>query len=162
SPNTAPPNTAANTGNNREISVAPAICPAIGNKIANDPQDVPVEKAMNPAITKTITGKRDRLTLDDSTIPAKYVPVPRSSIKNVITQDKINIATAGNLDLAPSITPVLKCFVVSCFLFTCREYNINVVISPIIPPQNNAKLTSASPNIFINVFSPSTAPRPVK
>src|SRR5699024_7699127 len=152
SPNTAPPNTAANTGNNREISVAPAICPAIGNKIANDPQDVPVEKAMNPAITNTITGKRERLTFDVSIIPAKYVPVPSSSIKHVTAQTKINIPKAGNLELAPSISPVLKCFAVSCSIFTCREYYINVVISPITPPQNNGKLTSASPYIFINVF----------
>lgn len=68
SPNTAPANTEAMTGSNIDTSVVATICPAIGNKIPNEPHDVPVANAINPAKTNTIKGKNDIFKDDFATI----------------------------------------------------------------------------------------------
>ena len=75
---------------------------AIGTKIENVPQDVPVENAIKIAMKKMITGMNATPVVDRFSVVLKNAPMPRRSVMPFNVQANVRIKIAGIIILAPS------------------------------------------------------------
>src|SRR5690625_1605507 len=106
SPRTAPASTAPKAGsNNSGWSTDVMIAPAIGSSSPNEPQEVPVAKAIREA-TRNITGTSQAGDMfAPSTNSPRYSPVPSAPMRSPSIQARSRIAIAGSIDLMPSHQP---------------------------------------------------------
>ena len=106
SPKTAPARTAPKAGTSSSASPTEVMSvPAIGSRMPKLPHEVPVEKAIAPAITN-IAGTSQTAAIPDSSMrPARYSPVPSDSIRAPSIQASSRIHTAGSIERTPLTRP---------------------------------------------------------